>query len=206
MDQMAILCEIEIRRILTKKVSEVKTMCMIGPAVAMRTVARGEHQKTVTHRSRVAQTSDDREYEMTEIVWKIDEGGMLLGARAHDARLISLEFVNRHRLLLTLRRVDGSEVKLSYEGIQEISLGRVWDDTLVIDIFIWSVEDVPTSQSADVGWNALFQGRADRQHLEEDIKKIANRDRSQSLSVIGFVNGTSTRWFAKPFASQKVES
>lgn len=129
---------------------------------------------------------------MKQIAWGNDEDGMLLGARPHDARLISLEFVNRHRLLLTLRRVDGSEVKLSYEGIQEISLGRIWDDTIVIDIFIWSVENVPASQSVDAGWNALFQRGADLQHLEEDIKKIVNRDRSQFLSVIGFVNGTST--------------
>ena len=61
---------------------------------------------------------------MKEIAWRNDDDGMLLGARAHDARLISLEFVNRHRLLLTLRRVDGTEVKLSYEGVHEISLGK----------------------------------------------------------------------------------
>lgn len=51
---------------------------------------------------------------------------------------------------------------------------------------------MPASQSVDAGWNALFQRGADLQYLEEDIKKIINRDRSQFLSVIGFVNGTST--------------
>jgi len=129
---------------------------------------------------------------MKEIEWGSDGDGMLLGARAHDAVLISLEFVNRRRLLLTFRRVDGTEVKLSYEGVQEICLGQIWDDSIVSDIFIWSVSDVPASQLVDVGWNALFQGRASRQYLEEDIKKIIDRDRSQFLSVIGLVNGTST--------------
>jgi hypothetical protein len=130
--------------------------------------------------------------EMKEIAWRNDDDGMLLGARAHDARLISLEFVNRHRLLLTLRRVDGAEVKLSYVGVHEISLGQIWNDSIVIDIFIWSVDNVPASQSVDVGWNALFQGRAGLQYLEEDIRKIIDRDRSQFLSTIGFVHGTST--------------
>ncbi|NTG78128.1 hypothetical protein G6L94_33955 [Agrobacterium rhizogenes] len=129
---------------------------------------------------------------MREIVWKNDADGMLLGARAHDARLISLEFANRHHLLFTFKRVDGTEVKLSYEGIQEISLGQIWDDSIVNDIFIWSVENVPSSQMADVGWNALFEGRAGFQYLKEDIRKIIDRDRSQLLSVIGFVHGTST--------------
>ncbi|MBB4238942.1 hypothetical protein [Rhizobium esperanzae] len=129
---------------------------------------------------------------MKEIAWRNDDDGMLLGARAHDARLISLEFVNRRRLLLTLRRVDGTEVKLSYEGVQEISLGQIWDDSIVIDIFIWSVENVPASQSVDAGWNALFQGQAGLQYLQEDIRKIIDRDRFQFLSIIGFVNGTST--------------
>ncbi|WP_326893379.1 hypothetical protein U8P73_30855 (plasmid) [Rhizobium beringeri] len=129
---------------------------------------------------------------MKEIAWGNDEDGMLLGARAHDARLISLEFVSRRRLLLTFRRVDGTEVELSYEGVQEISLGRIWDDSIVIDIFIWSVENVPVSKSVNVGWNALFQGRAGLQYLEEDIRKIIDRDRSQYLSILGFANGTST--------------
>ncbi|MCV9946371.1 MULTISPECIES: hypothetical protein [unclassified Rhizobium] len=129
---------------------------------------------------------------MREIAWGNDDDGMLLGARVHDTRLISLEFANRRHLLLTLRRVDGTEVKLSYEGVQEISLGQIWDDSIVIDIFVWSVENVPASQSVDVGWNALFQGRASLQYLEEDIRKIIDRDRSQFLSIIGFVNGTST--------------
>ena len=56
---------------------------------------------------------------MKEIAWGNDDDRVLLGARAHDASLISLEFVNRDRLLLTLRRVDGTDVKLSYEGVQE---------------------------------------------------------------------------------------
>jgi hypothetical protein len=103
-----------------------------------------------------------------------------------------LEFVSRRQLLLTFRRVDGTEVELSYEGVQEISLGRIWDDSIVIDIFIWSVENVPVSKSVNVGWNALFQGRAGLQYLEEDIRKIIDRDRSQFLSILGFVNGTST--------------
>lgn len=129
---------------------------------------------------------------MKEIAWSNDDDGMLIEARAHDARLISLEFVNRRQLLLTFRRVDGTEVRLSYEGVQEISLGQIWEDSIVDTIFIWSVENVPASQLVDVGWNALFQGRAGLRHLKEDIKKIINRDRSQFLSVIGFVNGTST--------------
>ncbi|MGZ9719065.1 hypothetical protein [Rhizobium miluonense] len=129
---------------------------------------------------------------MREIAWGNDDDGMLLGARAHDARLISLDFVNHRQLLLTLRRADGTEVKLSYEGVQEISLGQIWDDSIVNAIFIWSVENVPSSQSVDAGWNALFQGRAGLQYFKEDIRKIIDRDRSQFLSVIGFVHGTST--------------
>jgi len=129
---------------------------------------------------------------MREIAWRNDDDGMLLGARAHDARLISLEFANRHQILLTFRRVDGTEVKLSYEGVQEICLGQIWEDAIVNDIFIWSVEKVPSSQMVDVGWNALFQGRASLQYLKEDIRKIIDRDSSQFLSVIGFVHGTST--------------
>jgi hypothetical protein len=130
--------------------------------------------------------------EMKEIEWGTSDEGMLLGARAHDARLISLEFVNRHQLLLSFRRVDGTEVKLSYEGVRELTLGQIWEDSIVDTIFIWSVETGPTSQLVDVGWNALFKGRVGLPPLEEDIKNIIDRDKSQFLSVIGFVNGTST--------------
>jgi len=75
---------------------------------------------------------------------------------------------------------------------KKICLGQIWDNSIVIDIFIWSVGDVPASQSVDVGWNTLFQGRAGLQYLDEDIRKIIDRDRSQFLSVLGFGNGTST--------------
>ncbi|WP_168879822.1 hypothetical protein [Rhizobium sp. P28RR-XV] len=128
---------------------------------------------------------------MREIAWK-NADGMLLGARVHDARLISLEFANRHYLLLTFRRVDGTAVKLSYEGVQEICLGQIWNDSIVNDIFIWDVGNVPPSQMVDVGWNALFQGRAGSQYFKENIRNIMDRDTSQFLSVIGFVHGTST--------------
>lgn len=128
---------------------------------------------------------------MRGIAWGNDDEGMLLGARAHDAKLISLEFVNRRQLLLTLRRVDGTQVKLSYKGVQEISLGQIWDDSIVNAIFIWTVENVPSSQLVDVGWNALFQGRATPQDLKDDIERIVNRDRSQFLSVVSFAHGTS---------------
>lgn len=128
---------------------------------------------------------------MREIAWGNDGGGMLLGARAHDARLISLEFMNRCLLRLIFKRVDGTEVELSYEGVQEISLRQIWDDSIVSDIFIWSVGNVPSSQSIDAGWNALFQGRAGPKDLNEDIRKIIDRDRSQFLSLIGFIHGAS---------------
>ncbi|OCJ16307.1 hypothetical protein A6U89_33640 [Agrobacterium sp. B133/95] len=59
--RMAIPRETEIRRIQMKRVSGAKIMYMIGPAVVMKTVAREERRKTVTHRSPAAQTSDDQE-------------------------------------------------------------------------------------------------------------------------------------------------
>ncbi|TWB45576.1 hypothetical protein FBZ98_11546 [Rhizobium sp. ERR 922] len=141
---------------------------------------------------------------MREIAWQNDDKGMLLGARAHDAKLISLDFVNLHKLLLTLRRVDATQVKLSYEGVQEVSLGQIWDNSIVSAIFIWSVENVPSSKLVDVGWNALFQGRTAPQDLKDDIEKIINRDRSQYLSVVSFAHGASMAVICKTLVVTEV--
>lgn len=50
---------------------------------------------------------------------------------------------------------------------------------------------MPSSRMVDVGWNALFKVSADSEYLDEDVRKIVERDSSQLLSVIGFVHGTS---------------
>lgn len=134
---------------------------------------------------------------MKEITWRSDSDGMLVGARAHDSNLISLEFIDRDRFVLSLKRVDGTMVELSYKGVQEISVGHIWEGSIVTEIFIWSVGNVPHSSAVDVGWNALLHARTYPNEIDTKVKNIVGRDNLQFLSIIGFAHGTSTALVCK---------
>lgn len=124
--------------------------------------------------------------------WEVDENGMLIGARAHDSYLQAVEFIEQHSLRLDFRRVDGTEVRLQFSGIKEITLATIWERSILLDVFTWPVSHVPDSVAADVGWNALLGSKTSSTTRPSVVKSIVDRDQQQFLSTISFAHGVTS--------------
>src|SRR5262245_52904345 len=97
----------------------------------------------------------------SEVPWRIDENGMLLGARIHDGAVVRLAVVDNVSLELAVRRLSGDVVMIRLLGLREFNLREMWNGAIVSELFVWKVGSVPDEHWSipDGGWNTLFAHR-----------------------------------------------
>jgi hypothetical protein len=59
----------------------------------------------------------------SEIAWRTDEHGMLLGARVHDASLVKL-MITQESLEFGIRRLSGDFVTVELAGLGQFTVNR----------------------------------------------------------------------------------
>jgi hypothetical protein len=94
---------------------------------------------------------------VTEIPWRTDEHGILLGARVHDATLVKL-VISKERLVFVMRRLSGELVTVELLGLGTFTIQELWDMPIISEFWVWNVGAVPeTGWSVPDGpWNVLF--------------------------------------------------
>ena len=110
----------------------------------------------------------------SEIAWRTDQNGMLIGARIHDSRLVSLAIISEVRMELKFRRLSGELVMLVLNGLHEFNVVEMWDGAIASELFVWNVGSVPDEawNVPDSAWNVLFTKRLRPQDDRRAVKKI----------------------------------
>lgn len=96
----------------------------------------------------------------SEIAWRTDENGMLVGARAHDSTLVKF-VVSEASLEFEMRRLSGDIVGVELFGVREFSIAELWNGAIVSEFWAWNVRSVPEASwsTPDSAWNILFSNR-----------------------------------------------
>src|SRR5215216_6010523 len=96
----------------------------------------------------------------SEIAWRADENGMLLGARVHDSHLVKLA-VSEQSLEFDMCRLSGEIVTVELLGVGEFTLRELWNGAIVSEFWVWKVGSVPEVSWSipDAAWNVLFSSR-----------------------------------------------
>jgi hypothetical protein len=110
----------------------------------------------------------------SEIAWRADENGMLLGARVHDSHLIKL-VVSDAGLEFGMRRISGDIVTVELSGLAELTVRELWNGAIVSEFWIWNVGSVPEAcwSIPDSGWNVIFSKRLKMEDAKREAAKIA---------------------------------
>jgi hypothetical protein len=108
----------------------------------------------------------------SEIAWRTDENGMLLGDRAHDSSLIKF-VVSETSLEFGMRRLSGDLVTVELYGVGEFSVVELWKGAIVSEFWVWKVGLVPEASWSipDSAWNILFSNRL--RDAKREAAKIA---------------------------------
>jgi len=128
---------------------------------------------------------------MSEALKFTNHNGQFHLARAHDARLISLQFDWNERAILKFQRVDGTKAAIHFEEVREYYFGPLFQSPIILDTWLWKLGEVPKSDVVDVGWNALFRVYLNPRDIPKEAEKIISRDPDQLLAVVGYLHGTS---------------
>ena len=96
----------------------------------------------------------------SEIAWRADENGMLLGAPVHDGHLIRL-LVSDGLLEFGIRNLSGDLFTVELSDLGEFIVRELWNGAIVSEFWVWNVRSVPeaTWQIPDSAWNVLFSNR-----------------------------------------------
>jgi hypothetical protein len=107
----------------------------------------------------------------SELSWKTDKHGIVMGAHDHDGKIIGLSFAGENASV-QVRRIDGSIIEFELGGLDEWN-SELCNGAIVSEIYVWKVDSVPEDcwQIPDSGWNALYGSR----YKPEDIKIRAEK-------------------------------
>ena len=119
----------------------------------------------------------------TEIAWRADENGMLLGPAVHDSRLIKL-LVSEESLEFGMRRLSGDVVTVELRGVQDFTMREMWNGAIVSEFWAWKVDSVPEALWGipDSAWNVFFSNRMGIEDAKRAAARIA-RARPESYLV-----------------------
>jgi hypothetical protein len=111
---------------------------------------------------------------VTKVSWKVEESGMLVGARIHDSELIGFAITPSLEMKWQFRRLAGDTVEIVLKGVRDFNVIGLSNDAIAAEIFVWNVRSVPDAawNVPDSGWNALFADRLqpqDRRRAAKDI-------------------------------------
>jgi hypothetical protein len=111
----------------------------------------------------------------SEIAWRTDEHGMLLGARVHDASLVKL-MITEESLEFGIRRLSGDFVTVELAGLGQFTVQGLWNGAIISEFWVWKVGSVPERSWSipDGPWNALFStNRSKPSDARREAAKIA---------------------------------
>ncbi|MGH6846355.1 MAG: hypothetical protein ACREC0_02625 [Methylocella sp.] len=111
---------------------------------------------------------------MRAIQWRTNPDGMLAVAGVHDGHVDQLRY-DETSLHLGIRQPTGARIELTLSGAQEANL-TLWNGSIVSEIYIWRVGDVPVGAAPDAGWNALFADILSEKDRLSAAEKIVNRN------------------------------
>jgi hypothetical protein len=96
----------------------------------------------------------------TEIDWRVDENGMLLGLDVHDGHLMKL-VASDTCLEFVMRGFSNEIFTVELSDLGEFNVRELWNGTIVAYFWVWKVHSVPevTWSIPDSGWNVLFSNR-----------------------------------------------
>lgn len=77
-----------------------------------------------------------------------DEYGRLQGLQCHDGRLVAVEVLDA-TIELKFRRLDGTSVRLSLDGVRHFAMDRFLEGNIVDTAYLWSVSSAPKNQRED---------------------------------------------------------
>jgi len=73
----------------------------------------------------------------TEIPWKTDAAGMMIGARAHDGHLFALSYLDHDNLLIKVRRASADLVEIKLQGVRDVGIVGFRNGAILADAFVW---------------------------------------------------------------------
>ncbi len=111
---------------------------------------------------------------MRVIQWQTNPDGMLAVAGIHDGHVDQLRY-DGTSLNVWIRQPTGARIDLVLQGTQEADL-KLWNGSIVSEIYIWRVSDVPVGAAPDAGWNALFADMLLEKDRQNAAAKIVSRN------------------------------
>ena len=95
----------------------------------------------------------------SEITWRADEHGMLLGAPMHDGSLVKF-VMTKESLEFGIRAVSGEFVTVELTGLGRFTVRELWSYPIVSEFWVHKVGSVPESWSVPtVHGMSFFQRR-----------------------------------------------
>jgi hypothetical protein len=120
----------------------------------------------------------------SEIAWRADENGMLLGDRAHDSTLVKF-LVSDAGIEFGMKRLSGDVVTVELSGVADFTVQELWKGAIVSEFWVWNVASVPETSWAtpDSAWNVFFSNRVTRpDERRQEAARIA-RARPEAFLV-----------------------
>jgi hypothetical protein len=103
----------------------------------------------------------------SEIAWRTDKHGMLLGAPMHDGDLVKF-MMTKESLEFGIRAVSGEFVSVELTGLGRFTVRELWSYPIVSEFWVWRVGSVPESWDVpDSSWNVLFSTSNDGLTISE---------------------------------------
>ena len=103
----------------------------------------------------------------TEIDWKTDGSGLVLGANIHDGLLEGISYHSAQRLSFNIRSTGGDVFSFVAEGIAHLNIVELWEAMIVGELFAWRLGAVPTYSFGQAA-RTLFKGR----YSEEQTQRL----------------------------------
>jgi hypothetical protein len=109
----------------------------------------------------------------SQLQWRTDKDGMLLGPRAHDGTIHGLDYGEDESLVLRVRRTGGDFVAIKVSGVKHVGVVQFRSGAIVSEIFAWKLRDFSNEirDVPDGPWNVLFAGDL----KFHDVQKAAER-------------------------------
>lgn len=120
----------------------------------------------------------------TEIIWKNDDSGRVIGANIHDGQVVEYEFSsNKNNFHLGVRSLSGDLIRIELSGLREIRVD-LFMGPIVSDVYTWTVDAAPTHtwEIPDSAWNVLFSSQMKLENAKKAAEKII-RDNPKSILI-----------------------
>jgi hypothetical protein len=116
------------------------------------------------------------ESSLRPITWQTDPTGLLRGVSVHDGHLTGLLYSPR-RLRVAVLNIAGETIQFELSGVQELTIGELWNGAIVGSIYAWKASDVPDTSwgTPDSGWGALFRNRVAAVDAGLMVRRIRGR-------------------------------